>query len=150
MEIGGGILGLIALITWLIAAAGGALMLGIWARRGGVRSSGGAATRLPPGLVFGHFLLAAAGLVVWIIYLVTDAEVLSWVSFVVLLVVAALGATMFVRWAGQTPGGTDNIDGAGETTAERHFPVPVVVGHGLFAVGTAVLVILVALGIGGS
>jgi len=144
MEIGGGTLGLIGLITWVIAAVGGFIMLGIWVRRGGVRGTGGTTTRLAPGLVFGHFTLAVAGLVVWIIYLVADADLLAWIAFVILLIVAALGATMFARWARQPRG-----DRAAETTAERHFPVSVVLAHGVFAVATVVLVILVAVGIGG-
>jgi hypothetical protein len=34
--------------------------------------------------------------------------------------------------------------------AERSFPLTVVMGHGLFAVATLVLVLLTALGVGGS
>lgn len=147
MEIAGGTLGLIALITWVIAAVGGAIMLWIWVSRGGARRTGGGSTRFPPGLIFGHFLLAAAGLVVWIIYLVTDTDVLSWISFIILLIVAALGLTMFARWARQPRAGAT---ATAEGTAERHFPVAVVYAHGLFAVATLVLVLLVALGIGGS
>jgi hypothetical protein len=33
---------------------------------------------------------------------------------------------------------------------ERHFPLPVVIGHGLFALTTVVLVLLTVLGLGGS
>jgi hypothetical protein len=33
---------------------------------------------------------------------------------------------------------------------ERHFPVSVVIGHGLFATATIVLVVLSLLGVGGS
>ena len=146
MQIGGGVLGLVALITWVIAALGGFVMLGIWLRRGAARRTGGADTRLAPGLVFSHFLLAAAGLVVWIIYLVTDSDVLSWVSFAILVVDAAIGFTMFARWLGQVRGSRDSTAAA---TAERHFPVAVVLGHGAFAAATLVLVILVALEIGG-
>lgn len=145
MELGGGIIGLVALITWVIAALGGFFMLGVWLRRGAARRTGGASTRLTPPLVFGHFLLAAAGLVVWIIYLVTDADALSWVAFIILLVVAVLGFTMFARWIGQRRRAAD-----AEATAERYFPVAVVAGHGLFAATTLVLVLLVALEIGGS
>ena len=105
MEMAGGVLGLIALITWVIAAVGGAIMLWIWVSRGGARRTGEGSTRFPPGLIFGHFLLAAAGLVVWIIYLVTDAVILSWISFIILLIVAGLGLTMFARWAGQPRAG---------------------------------------------
>jgi hypothetical protein len=155
-EVGGGVLGIIGLITWVIAAIGGAIMLRIWVSRGGARRTGGAPSRFPPGLIFGHFLLAAAGLVVWIIYMITDADILSWISFIILLIVAALGTTMFARWSAQGRGGavgagtTAGGAVAGEQTAERHFPVAVVAAHGLFAVATVVIVLLVALKVGGS
>jgi uncharacterized membrane-anchored protein len=127
-----------ALITWLVTAVGGFVMLGMWISRGGHRPDSG--TRLAPGLVFGHFALAVIGLVVWIIYLVADTTALAWVAFVVLLPVALLGFTMFARWIPARRAGT----------AESRFPVPVVLGHGLFAAATLVLVLLVALGVGGS
>jgi hypothetical protein len=37
-----------------------------------------------------------------------------------------------------------------QAPAERHFPVPIVVGHGLLAATTLVLVLLTMLGVGGS
>jgi hypothetical protein len=145
MELGGGVVGLIALITWVIAALGGFIMLGVWLRRGAARRTGGASTRLTPPLVFGHFLLAAVGLVVWIIYVITDATALSWIALALLVVVAALGFTMFGRWIGQR---RQPIEAG--ATAERHFPVAVVAGHGVFAATTLVLVLLVALEVFGS
>ncbi|MFH7341156.1 hypothetical protein [Streptomyces sp. KHY 26] len=51
----------------------------------------------------------------------------------------------------QAPVAATASSGAGGTVpAERHFPVAVVLAHGLFAVATLVLVLLTALGIGGS
>lgn len=127
-----------ALITWLITAAGGFAMLALWVSRGGHRPGSG--TRLAPGLVFSHFALAVAGLVVWIVYLVADRTALAWVAFVLLLPVALLGFTMLARW----------IPARRASTAESRFPVPVVAAHGLFAAATLVLTLLVALGVGGS
>ncbi len=127
-----------ALITWLVTAVGGFVMLGIWISRGGHRPDSG--TRLAPGLVFTHFALAAIGLVLWIVYLVVDKTALAWVAFVLLLPVALLGFTMLARW----------IPARSAGNAESRFPVPVVVGHGLFAATTLVLVLLAALGVGGS
>jgi hypothetical protein len=125
-----------ALITWLITAVGGFVMLGRWIGRGGHRPGGG--SRLSPPMVFTHFVLAAAGLVVWIIYLVIDSDPLTWVAFVLLLPTALLGFTMFARWLGSR-----------QTSApESGFPIAVVLGHGLFAATTLVLVLLTALGIG--
>ncbi|HZC26047.1 MAG TPA: hypothetical protein VE287_03425 [Actinopolymorphaceae bacterium] len=130
-----------ALLTWLVTAVLGFTMLGLWVRGGGV--GGGAATattRFAPGLIFGHFVLAAIGLLVWIWYVVTDVEALTWVAFVLLVVIAVLGDVMFVRWFRDKTG----------TSVESKLPKPVVYIHGLFAVTTVVLVLLVALGVGGS
>ena len=127
-----------ALITWLITAVGGFVMLGLWISRGGHRPDSG--TRLAPGLVFSHVGLAVIGLVVWIVYLAVDKTALAWIAFVLLLPVAALGFTMLARW----------IPARRTGVAESRFPVPVVAGHGLFAATTLVLALLAALGIGGS
>ncbi|WP_200211087.1 hypothetical protein [Micromonospora coerulea] len=130
-------MGIAALVTWLITAVGGFVMLGTWISHGGHRPGSG--SRLAPGLVFGHFALAAIGLVLWIAYLAVDNDVLAWVAFVTLLPVALLGFTMLARWIPARRAGT----------AESRFPVPVVVGHGLFAAATLVLTALAALGVGG-
>lgn len=149
-----------ALITWVLAALGGASMLGIWIQRGGPRTP--RTSKFPPGLIFGHFALAAIGLVIWIIYLITDTESLKWVAFIVLLPVAALGFTMLARWiptyrstrlvatdpaGGRAAGLSATGDGgAGAVVpAEKHFPVAFVAGHGVSAVATLVLVLLTAL-----
>jgi hypothetical protein len=132
----------VALITWILAAGGGFIMLSQWVAKGGARAAGagggGATTRFTPGLVFGHFALAAAGLVIWIIYLVNESDALAWTAFVLLAVVAVLGITMFLRW----------LPNQGSSAVESSFPKAVVYAHGLFAVTTAVLVLLVALGVG--
>jgi hypothetical protein len=155
-----------ALLTWLITAGGGFYLLGTWIARGGLRQQQTRTTRLPAPLIFGHIALAAAGLVVWIIYLAADKTALAWAAFIILLPVAVLGFTMFARWLGvyraaapapafATAGHGPASDGASvsqpETApAERHFPVPVVAAHGILAAATLVLVLLTALGIGGS
>ncbi|GAA2694925.1 hypothetical protein [Nonomuraea recticatena] len=63
-------------------------------------------------------------------------------------VITALGGfSMLGIWIarGGARGGASRLP----VPAERHFPVPVVAGHGLAAVGTVVLVLLTALGLGG-
>lgn len=124
-----------ALILWLLTATGGFIMLGTWLARGGHRPEG--RSRLTPGLLFSHFGLAVIGLVLWIIYLATEATALRWIAFVLLLPVALLGFTMFGRWRGTR----------GQQTPESRFPVLVVYGHGLLAVTTLVLVFLTAIGL---
>jgi hypothetical protein len=98
-----------ALIAWLITALGGFWMLGIWITKGGMSQQRSGASRFPVPVIFGHFLLAAAG------------------------------------WPGTASiGGT--AGGAGDHPAERHLPVPVIIGHGAFAVVTLLLVLLTAAG----
>ncbi|MFD9502374.1 hypothetical protein [Streptomyces sp. NPDC060035] len=148
-----------ALITWVVTALGGFYMLGTWIQRGGIRQQQSGTSRLPAPVIFGHFALAAIGLVVWIIYVVADQTALAWTAFGLLLPVALLGFVMLARWipvyreratAGPTPAATTAQVTEGTVPAERHFPLAVVLAHGLFAVVTLVLVLLTALGIGGS
>jgi hypothetical protein len=152
-------MGIAALITWIVTAAIGFTLLSLWLRRGGLRQQAARRTSFPSGLVFGHFLLAAAGLVLWIVYVATDSESLTWLSLGVLVVVAVLGGTMFFRWFGvrraavgaTAPGAGAAAPAAGaspEEPAEQGFPVAFVAAHGLFAVVTVVLVLLAALEIG--
>src|SRR5437870_4958000 len=128
-----------ALITWLLTAAGGFYMLGTWISRGGTRAP--RTTKFPPALIFGHFALAAIGLVIWIIYVISDNAALAWTAFIIMVPVAALGFTMFARWLPTYRAGTGTVapagGGPGTTAAavqapERHFPVAVVAAHGFF------------------
>jgi hypothetical protein len=139
-----------ALIAWVITAGGGFVLLSIWLMRGGMRQQE-AANRIRPPLILSHFLLAAGGLVVWIIYLINDKDALAWIAFAILAVVAVLGWTMFAIWLRRRQarvGGTEIA--APGVPAEQHFPLSVVTLHGLLAVTTIVLVLLTALGVGGS
>lgn len=146
-----------ALITWVITALGGFGLLVIWLQRDGVKQAHQPGRRIRPPLIFTHFLLAAAGLVLWIIYVAADKEGWAWAAFVVLLVVASLGFAMLALWlqrrqASPAPAGTGGSASLSEggTPAEQHFPVPVVILHGILAATTLVLVLLTALGVGGS
>jgi hypothetical protein len=145
-----------ALVAWILTAGGGFVLLAKWISHGGVRSPG--TSRFPAGLIFGHFGAAAAGLILWIIYLLNDQNTLAWVAFALLVVVALLGFTMLARWmpgyrarAAVAAGGGDRpASGTAERPPEQHFPVAVVGAHGVLAVVTVVLVLLAALGVGGS
>ena len=123
-----------ALVTWLITAGGGFVLLSSWISKGGHRPGSG--TRLVPGLVFSHFVLAVVGLLAWIGYLLDGGDTLAWLAFGLLLPVALLGFVMFARWLPARRG----------SAAESGFPLAVVLGHGLFAATTLVLVFLTALG----
>ena len=146
-----------ALITWIITAGFGFFMLVRWATHGGLRKVEGAETHLPPVRVFTHFGLAAAGLIVWIIYLVTDNTLLAWIAVADLVVVAIIGGVMVRQWTkdgraamAAATAGAPSTAGSGPDIAEQHIPRPPVVLHGIFAVSTLVLVLLTALGLGGS
>jgi len=133
-----------ALIAWVVTAGGGFVLLGIWLKNGGMQRAREAGRRIRPPLILGHFALAAAGLVIWIIYIAADKDVLAWIAFAILAVVAALGFTMFAIWLSQRRGV------AAPDPPEQRFPVPIVGLHGLLAATTLVLVLLTALKVGGS
>src|SRR5215213_7086850 len=140
-----------ALIAWVLTAGGGFVMLAIWISRGGMRQR--ESGRIRPPLILGHFGLAATGLVLWIVYLINDSEILAWIAFGLLLVVAALGFTMFGLWQRQRQGRARVVQAATATSgpvepAEQRFPVPIVAVHGLAAATTLVLVLLAALEVG--
>jgi len=138
-----------ALIAWVLTAGGGFVLLSVWLSRGGMRQR--QAGQIRPALILSHFLLAAGGLVVWIVYLFADKDVLAWIALIVLALVAVLGWTMFAIWwqRRQRPVAPEP-SAAPEIPAEQHFPVAIVALHGLLAVTTVVLVLLTAVGVGGS
>jgi hypothetical protein len=149
---------LAALLTWLVTATGGLYLLTVWLIEYDREFQAAARTRLPVPVISAHAVLAVTGLAVWGVYLLTDMSRLVWAAVFILAVVALLGLTMAARWikvyrahaapAGRVRPGTR---GSGIVVPpERHFPLPVVVGHGLFAAATIVLVLLTALGAGGS
>jgi hypothetical protein len=138
-----------ALILWVITAGGGFVLLSIWLARGGMQQGPAGGSRIRPPLILSHFLLAATGLVLWIIYLASDSDTVAWIAFALLLVVAVLGFTMLGIWLRQRQARAGAVDTAvAEGPPEQHFPVPIVVAHGLLAATTLVLVLLAAAGVG--
>ena len=138
-----------ALIAWIITAGGGFVLLSIWLARGGMRQQATSGSRIRPPLILSHFLLAAGGLVVWIIYLASDSDALAWIALAALGVVALLGFTMFGIWLRQRQGRAGAVETAVvDRPAEQHFPVAIVGLHGLLAATTLVLVLLAAAGVG--
>ena len=133
-----------ALITWLLTAGGGFVLLLVWVNSGGMRQKE-PGNRIRPPLIMSHFLLAATGLVLWIVYVFSDTDALAWIAFAILVVVALLGWTMFAIWLRRR-----RTTQAAETDrpAEQNFPVPIVALHGVLAVTTVVLVFLAAVGVG--
>jgi hypothetical protein len=146
-----------ALIAWVLTAGGGFVMLGLWLKHGGRQRAQNSERRIRPPLIFGHFALAATGLVIWIVYVVSDQDALAWVAVALLVVVALLGFTMLAIWLQQRQqpapsagSATAPSAAAAGPPAEQRFPVPIVVLHGVLAVATLALVVLTAAGVGGS
>ena len=146
---------LAALFTWIITASAGLYLLTIWLIEYDREFQSAAATRLPVPVISAHALLAVAGLVVWAGYLITDTPRLAYAAALTLVVVATLGLIMAVRWI-RVYRAHDAAAVRGEYAGitvppERNFPLSVVIGHGLFAVTTVVLVVVTALReVGGS
>lgn len=133
-----------ALVTWIVAALGGFYLLATWLQKGGLRQQRDGATRFPAALVFGHFLLAAVGLIVWLVFVFNSSAGVAWTAFVIIVVTALLGFTMFARWVtGRGQAGASSGAG-GEVAAEQNFPLMSVLGHGAIAAVTLVLVLIAA------
>jgi len=140
----------VALVTWVLTAGGGFVMLGLWLKNGGMRQGDQAGDRIRPPRILSHFALAVVGLVLWIIYVAADEDALAWAAFVLLAIVALLGFSMLFIWLRQ--GSHKRVAAGGATgepvPAERHFPNIIVAGHGVLAATTLVLAFLVAVGVG--
>jgi hypothetical protein len=171
---------LAALFSWLITVSGGLYLLIIWLIEYDHEFQSGAATRLPVPVISTHALLAVTGLGLWGYYLFSDSARLVWAAVAILAVVAVLGLLMAARWVVVyrthraprvavaatgahsatvslfNPAATDRFGAGGNASPqitgppERHFPLPVVIAHGIFATVTIVLVVLTALGVHGS
>jgi manganese efflux pump family protein len=146
-------MGFAALITWFVAILAGLYMLAVWLIENDITSRG-IPSRLPTPIIFGHLLLAAAGFTLWVGYLVMHRKALAWAAVAVLLGIATLGLTMFLRWIPVYYGspGSPRLPASSlavDAPAEGHFPVILVYCHGVLAVTTLVLVLLTTLGLGG-
>ncbi|MQA86754.1 MAG: hypothetical protein GEV03_19525 [Streptosporangiales bacterium] len=139
---------IVSLVLWIATALGGSVLLGRWLQKGGMRQQSINVTRFPSTLILGHFLLAATGLVLWIIYVINDNHTIAWIAFGLIVVVALLGFTMFARWLqGRrqlATAGAGSAEQPAERPAEQSFPLAVVYGHGLLGAATLVLVLLTA------
>ena len=157
----------IALIAWFVTALGGLYMLAVWLIENDATNQRTSGSRLPLSVIVTHMTLAVSGLVVWVAYLLLDRPSLAWIALGILGAIALVGFTMFARWipvyrttgavlepvpvpvgAGLEP--APAIQVVKEGPPEGNFPLFIVIAHGTFAVSTVVLVLLSALGVGGS
>ena len=124
-------------------------MAGLFLRHNGMSQS--ERDGIGPLRVFPHVGFVVVGFVLWIIYVIDDSSTLAWIAFAALLVVALLGFTMFAIWLQRRRSRGAVTEAVTPTPpAEQHFPVAVVGLHGLLAATTLVLVLLAAIGVGGS
>ena len=136
-----------ALISWIVTALGGFVLLGLWLQNGGMASRE-PGRRIKPPLILTHFGLAAIGLVLWIIYVFNGSDTLAWIAFAILVVVALIGWTMFaIWWQRRQAVAAASPPSMSSQPAEQSFPVGIVTLHGLLAVTTVVLVFLTAIGV---
>lgn len=130
----------VVLWAWLLTAGLGGYLATVWIRHGGLRQRMPGVTRLPLWLVVGHVALAVGGLLAWIVFLAGSVRGSAWAACAVVLVVAAFGFMMLLRWLPSS-----GRHSRGTLTAERHFPLTAVVAHGMCAGATVLLVVLVVL-----
>jgi hypothetical protein len=147
-------MGFATVITWFATVLMGLFMLAVWLIENDVTSHGVARSRLPVPIIFTHLGLAATGLSVWVAFLIFNRKSLAWTAVGILIAIAVLGATMFLRWIpvyrgpARAAGLPQASGGLVAVPAEGNFPVVVVTAHGLLAVSTLVLALLTALGNG--
>lgn len=138
--------GLAALVAWLATAGLGAALVLMWTARATGRRRAAAADYgrpppyIPSWLVAAHVAMAVAGLVAWVAAL-AGHEPLAFVALGALVVVAALGASMFLRWLGSRRARrvARALSGA---PAESRLPTLMVLGHGVLGILTVLLVLL--------
>lgn len=126
-----------SLAVWFATAGAGALMVLFWLAGGGARETG---TGMRPLYVAGHLTLAFGGFAAWVFYVALDNDALAWASFATLAATALGGFVVLAQWL-PARRSTDR------TTGERRIPVPLVLLHGLLAVATLGLVLVVTLGL---
>jgi hypothetical protein len=136
--------GFAALIVWMATAGFGGILLYLWASRAARSSRPSMWGRPPPyiprWLVALHATLALSGLALWVGALVFVDE-LAYGSVLILVAVALLGASMFVRWLGSRRArrASRALSGA---PAESRLPTLVVLSHGALGLTTMFLVVL--------
>lgn len=134
-----------SLYAWIATVLVGLLLLVIWLLEYDPKYQGGAAaTRLPIPVISAHAVAGMAGLLIWGIYLLADAERLAWVTIADLGLAVFLGLIMAGRWLHVYRTTASPDPSPGRTAAvppERHFPLAAVILHGTLAVTTIALVL---------
>lgn len=148
-------LSLAALAAWIATAAAGSYLLAGWLAHGGLRRVRTRVTGMPPVTIISHFVLAVAGLAVWIAFVATGVSVLAWIAVGLILPAAGLGMATLVA-APPEPAANARPASSGRPLATRtavaaaparvRMPVTVIAVHGVLATVTILLVLLAAIG----
>ena len=93
-----GAMGLVTLLTWLFTMSLGAYMLRSVVRHGGLRQQRSIRDGLHPGVLIGHFSLAATGFTVWVSYVLTGWDALAWSAVGLLAPTIGLGICTVTLW----------------------------------------------------
>jgi hypothetical protein len=144
-----------ALALWLATAIPGAYMLLSWLPRAGRRR----VIRKLRGLSavpIGHAGMAITGLVIWIVFTVTDSAALAWVDVGLTWVIAGLGMATLLAASPEPQAvtaspGTAALVGVTEASTapfRTRAPVFVIALHGALATLTILVVLLAAVGTG--
>ena len=143
-----------ALVAWIVTAAGGLLLYLLWTAGGGLRQqaedteppTGRTITVIGLWQIVTHGSMALVGLFLWAVYLAKSDDPGSqfgaapWLTVGLLLFVAGLGLSMYRNWHRNRPARRSP-----ERPADQRLAAPIVYLHGLAALTTLVLVVLVAL-----
>ena len=135
----------VALVTWIATALLGGILVKGWLDGGGMAKAKEPGRRIRPWMILAHAVLAAAGLIIWIVYVAIDDQGLNWLAFIVLLPVVVLGWWMFAIWflrRRREQRSADTPSTASDTEGGRIFPVRLVAAHGTLAVATVILVLI--------
>jgi hypothetical protein len=135
---------LAALGFWIATAMGGLYMFGLLFRSGNTNNEA-QDSHLPTFAVFTHGFLALLGLAGWATYMISRQTPLGWTVFGIILLVAAGGGLLFLRWTIDRHRMSDRNR---DLLAEQQIPSPVVHLHGALATVTIAAVLLTMLGIG--
>jgi hypothetical protein len=128
---------LVATIIWAGTAIFGLYLLVVWLSHGGLRQQATRITVFPAALVFAHPILATAGLMLWLAFLISHHVAYAWTGFAVLAASAMLGFLMLTRWL-------VGRGGRHARGAEQHFPARIVATHGAVGLTTFALVLIAA------
>ena len=137
-------MGLATMGFWIATGMIGLYMFGITLR---LNTDGDTSndSHLPSLVVFTHATLAFVGLAVLLTFVGVGGPVLAWTTFGIVLVVAALGSYMGLRWLLDRHGRKAKVEANKLHLVEQQIPSAAVHTHGALAFLTIIMVLITAL-----